>query len=56
MSKRTQNALQKLKQSLVFRGFSKKTIKSYVYNSEKFLDYPDKNSQNCDEKAVRECF
>jgi site-specific recombinase XerD len=56
MSQRKEQALQKLKQSLVFKGFSSKTIKSYMYNSEKFLDYLDRSSQKCDEKAVKEYF
>lgn len=56
MSKRKEEALKELKQSLVFKGFSPKTIKSYMYNSEKFLDYLDKSSQKCDEIAVKEYF
>lgn len=56
MSKRKEKALKELKQSLVFRGFSKKTMQSYMYNSEKFLAFLDKSSQSCDEKSVREYF
>ena len=56
MSQRKEEALQKLKQSLTFRGFSPKTVKSYMYNSEKFLDYLDKSSQKCDESSVRKYF
>lgn len=53
MSARKEKALFELKQKLVFRGFSSKTIKSYLYISGKFLDYLDKSSQSCDEKAVK---
>tara|TARA_Y100000034_G_scaffold132708_1_gene196343 strand:+ start:86 stop:919 length:834 start_codon:yes stop_codon:yes gene_type:complete len=56
MSQRKEETLQKLKQSLVFKGFSPKTIKAYTYNSEKFLDYLDKSSQICDEDSVKEYF
>jgi site-specific recombinase XerD len=56
MSQRKEASLQKLKQKLVFRGFSSKTIKSYMYNSEKFLDYLDKSSQKCDENSVIKYF
>lgn len=56
MSQRKEEALAKLKQALVFRGFTSKTIKSYMYNSEKFLDYLDKSSQSCDEKSVKKYF
>jgi integrase/recombinase XerD len=56
MSKRKELALEKLRQSLVFRGFSKETLKSYMYNSNKFLSYLDKTSQKCDEKSVKEYF
>jgi SOS response regulatory protein OraA/RecX len=53
MSQRKEEALQKLKQKLVFRGFSSKTIKSYIYNSEKFLDYLDKSRLNLDNFGVK---
>jgi len=56
MSQRKDEALKKLKQSLVFKGFSPKTIKSYIYNSEKFLEYLDQSSQKCDESSVKEYF
>jgi len=56
MGQRKEETLQKLKQKLVFKGFSQKTIKSYLYNSEKFLDYLDKSSQRCDEESVKEYF
>jgi len=46
MSERKEKALNELKQKLVFKGFSTKTIKSYLYHSEKFLDYLDKSSLN----------
>ncbi len=56
MITRKTKALEKLKQKLVFKGFSPKTIQSYMYNSEKFLNYLDKSSQKCDENSVREYF
>lgn len=56
MITRKTKALEKLKQKLVFKGFSPKTIQSYTYNSEKFLNYLDKSSQKCDENSVREYF
>lgn len=56
MSQRKGETLEKLNQSLVFRGFSPKTIKTYLYNSEKFLNYLDKTSQKCDENSVKEYF
>ena len=56
MSQRKDNALQKLKQKLVFKGFSSETVKSYSYISEKFLDYLDKSSQSCDEESVKKYF
>lgn len=56
MSARKDKALNELRQALIFRGFSKKTVKSYIYNSEKFLNYLDKGSQKCDEKAVKQYF
>lgn len=56
MTHRKEEALQKLKQKLVFRGFSSKTINSYMYNADKFLDYLDKSSQSCDENTVKEYF
>ncbi len=56
MGQRKDETLEKLKQALVFRGFSKKTIISYMYNSEKFLNYLDKSSLKCDKSSVREYF
>ncbi|MEA3414440.1 MAG: site-specific tyrosine recombinase/integron integrase [Nanoarchaeota archaeon] len=56
MSKRKEKALENLKQKLVFRGFSLQTVKSYVYNSKKFLEYLDESSQKVDEMAVKEYF
>ena len=56
MSQRKDHALQTLKQKLVFKGFSPKTIKSYIYISGKFLDYLDKSSQSCDEESVKKYF
>lgn len=56
MSQRKDEALQKLKQALIFRGFSHKTVKSYMYISEKFLDYLDESSQSCDEESVKRYF
>jgi integrase/recombinase XerD len=56
MSQRKEKALKDLNQKLVFKGFSPKTIKSYNYNAEKFLDYLDKSSQSCDAESVKRYF
>ncbi len=56
MSERKRKTLDMLKQKLVFKGFSPKTIKSYMYHSEKFLNYLDKSSQKCDETSVKKYF
>lgn len=56
MSQRKEKALLQLKEKLILLGFSPKTIKSYLYNSEKFLDYLDKNSLICDNNSVKKYF
>lgn len=56
MDKGIQKILTSLNQSLVFRGFTPKTVKSYLYHSEKFLDYLDKSSQGCGEETIKRYF
>jgi len=45
--------LEKLKNRCVLRGYSKQTIKSYVYNVGKFLDFVDRNRLNLSHDSVR---
>lgn len=48
--------LQELKESIILRGYSKETLKSYLYNCERFIDWISKSSLNIDEGGVREYF
>jgi len=48
--------LQKLKESIILRGYSKQTLKSYFYNCDKFLNWIGQSSLNINEMAVREYF
>jgi integrase/recombinase XerD len=48
--------LLKLKESIILRGYSRQTLKSYYYNCGKFLDWIRISSLNIDENAVREYF
>jgi hypothetical protein len=45
MTKKKYETLQKLKQNLIFKDFSSKTIKFYLNNLKIFLNYLDKSSQ-----------
>ena len=56
MSDRKNRAIQSLKEELILRGLSPKTVKSYIYNSDKFLTYLDKSSLCCDESTVKGYF
>ncbi len=48
--------LQKLKESIILRRYSKQTLKSYFYNCDKFLNWIGQSSLNINEMAVREYF
>ncbi|MCW8966433.1 MAG: tyrosine-type recombinase/integrase [Candidatus Pacearchaeota archaeon] len=45
--------LQKLKKRCILRGLSKQTIKSYVYNVSRFLDFIDKSRLNLNNDSVK---
>lgn len=48
-----EDLLQKLKERCILRGFSKQTIKSYVYNVSKFLEFIDKSILNLTKDSVK---
>lgn len=51
--KNKEELLQKLKERGILRGFSKQTIKSYVYHVRRFLDFVEKSRLNLSNDSVR---
>lgn len=51
--KNKEELLQKLKERCILRGFSKQTIKSYIYNVSKFLEFIEKSGLNLVQGSVK---
>ncbi len=47
------NYLQQLKERCILRGFSQQTIKSYLYNTKRFLEFIEKSRLNLSKESVK---
>lgn len=52
-TKTSEEYLQKLKDRCILRGYSKQTIKSYMYNVSQYLSFLDKSSLNLSKESVK---
>jgi|TARA_B100001971_G_C18096018_1_gene486142 site-specific recombinase XerD len=55
-TKTNEEYLQELKNSCILKGFSQQTIKSYYYNTKKFLEFLDKSRLNPSNDSVKSYF
>lgn len=49
----TGELLQELKDTCILRGYSKRTLKSYYYNVQRFLNFVEKSSLNLNNQSVK---